>query len=62
MAAIGILFSFNYIKNPSYLNLKLDYTRISWKWLAKIIITLIFPAAVLAIFMNPLWNKINLDD
>jgi len=60
MAAVGILFAFNFMHNPSYLNLKLDYTRLSLRFLAKTVVTLIIPGVVLGIFVNPLWNKIEL--
>ena len=59
MAAIGILFSFNYIKNPTYLALELTYTKCSWKFLGRWLITLVLPAIVAAIFLNPLWTKIS---
>ncbi len=62
MAAVGILFAFNMIKNPAHLYLQLDYTRISWRFLGKIIVTLIIPIITLAIFVNPLWNNIDLSD
>jgi hypothetical protein len=60
MAAIGILFAFNFLHNPSYLNLKLDYTRISFRFIGKTLITLIIPGIILAIFVNPLWNRLDL--
>ncbi len=62
MAAVGILFAFNMIRNPAHLYLQLDYTRISWRFLGKIIVTLIIPIITLAIFVNPLWNRIDLSD
>lgn len=62
MAAVGILMAFNYMKNPAHLHLQLDYTRISLKFLAKIVITLIIPIIALLIFVNPLWDKIDLSD
>ena len=62
MAALGILMAFNFMKNPAHLCLQLDYTRISLKFLAKIIVTLIIPIITLLIFVNPLWNKIDLSN
>ena len=62
MAAVGILMAFNFMKNPAHLYLQLDYTRISLKFLAKIIVTLIIPVIILLIFVNPLWNKIELSN
>lgn len=62
MAAVGILMAFNYMKNPAHLYLQLDYTRISLKFLAKIVVTLIIPIVALLIFVNPLWDKIDLSD
>ena len=62
MAALGILLAFNFMRNPSHLHLQLDYTRLSFKFLGKIVVTLIVPVAILAIFLNPLWNKIDLPD
>lgn len=58
MAAVGILMAFNFMKNPAHLYLQLDYTRISLKFVAKIIVTLIIPIVTLLIFVNPLWNRI----
>jgi hypothetical protein len=60
MAAVGILLAFNFMRNPSHLHLQLDYTRLSLKFLAKIVVTLIVPVAILGIFVNPLWDKIDL--
>lgn len=62
MAAVGILLAFNFMRNPSHLHLQLDYTRLSLKFLAKIVVTLIIPVAILGIFVNPLWNKIDLSN
>lgn len=62
MAAVGILLAFNYMRNPSYLHLQLDYTRLSLKFLAKIVVTLIIPVVILGIFVNPLWDKIDLSN
>lgn len=58
MAAVGILLAFNYVNNPSYLNLKLNYTRLSWRFMAKTVVTLVLPVLVLLIFVNPLWDMI----
>ena len=62
MAAVGILFAFNFMRNPSHLHLQLDYTRLSCRFIAKIVITLIVPVILLGIFVNPLWDKITLSD
>ncbi len=62
MAAVGILFAFNVMKNPAHLYLQLDYTRTSLRFLGKIVVTLIIPLITLGIFLNPLWNKIELPD
>ena len=62
MAAVGILLAFNLMRNPSHLHLQLDYTRLSLKFLAKIVVTLIIPVAILGIFANPLWNKLDLSN
>jgi hypothetical protein len=62
MAAVGILSAFNLMENPAYLNLKLDYTRISLRFIGKIVVTVIIPIGLLLIFVNPLWDKIDLDD
>jgi hypothetical protein len=55
MAGIGIIIGFNLMKNPSHLNLELNYTRKSLGFLGKTIVTLVIPLAVLLIFLNPLW-------
>ena len=62
MAALGILAAFNFMRNPSHLHLQLDYTRISGRFLAKIVVTLIIPVIILGIFVNPLWDKIGLSN
>lgn len=62
MAAVGILLAFNLMRNPSHLHLQLDYTRLSLKFLAKIVVTLIIPVAILGIFANPLWTKLDLSN
>lgn len=61
MAAVGILMAFNLMKNPSHLNLQLNYTRISCKYVGKVVVTILFPVLILLIFVNPLWDKIDLD-
>lgn len=62
MAAVGIILAFNYMRNPSHLHLQLDYTRLSLRFIGKIIVTLIIPVVVLLIFVNPLWDKITLSN
>lgn len=62
MAGVGILFAFNFMKNPSHLYLQLDYTRFSFRFLKKILLTLLIPVIIVAAFLNPLWNKVNLGD
>lgn len=62
MAAVGILLAFNFMKNPAHLHLQLDYTRLSLKFIGKILVTLIVPVAILGIFINPLWDKIDLSN
>lgn len=62
MAAVGILMAFSFMKNPAHLYLQLDYTRISCRFLGKILVTLIIPIITLLIFVNPLWNKITLSN
>ena len=58
MGAIGILYAFCLMKNPSHLQLQLNYGRISFRFLAKIIVTLFFSLCVVAFFVNPLWYRI----
>ncbi len=62
MAAVGIILAFNYMRNPSHLHLQLDYTRLSLRFVGKIIVTLIIPVVVLLIFVNPFWNKLTLSN
>jgi hypothetical protein len=62
MAGVGILLAFNFMRNPSHLHLQLDYTRLSCRFVAKIVVTLIVPVIILAIFLNPLWDKITLSN
>jgi hypothetical protein len=58
MAISGMLLAFNLLKNPSNLAKQLGYSRLSCRFLGKLLITLIVPLVVLAIFVNPLWDKI----
>lgn len=62
MAGVGILLAFNFMRNPSHLHLQLDYTRLSCRFVGKIVVTLIVPVIILAIFLNPLWDKITLSN
>lgn len=58
MCAFGTIIGLSCMKKPFNLAKPLDYSRISFKFLAKFIITIIITIIPLVIFMNPLWNKI----
>jgi len=59
MAISGMFLAFNLLKNPANLAKQLSYSRLSCKFLGKLCITLIIPLVALAIFVNPLWDKID---
>lgn len=61
MAAFGVVFSLLYLPNPSTLVRPLSYTRLSLKFIARIVVQIICAAIPLAIFLNPGWSKIDVD-
>lgn len=58
MAAVGILAAFNFMKNPAHLSCELSYSKCSFKFLGRFLITIIIPGIIVAIFLNPLWQRI----
>ena len=61
MAAFGIVVSLMFTKNPSIYVRPLAYSRFSLKFLAKLLIQLFLAVVPLAIFVNPGWQKIDID-
>lgn len=59
MAAVGIIFSLIFTKDPSIFVLPLGYSRLSLKFLARVIIFIVLAAIPLAAFLNPGWSQIN---
>ena len=55
MVSIGIVCAFNLMHQPGYLVQKLQYSRLSSKYMLKFIVTLLIPLSIVAIFLNPLW-------
>lgn len=62
MAGFGTIIGLSCMKKPFNLAKPLDYSRISLKFLAKFIITIIITVIPLIIFMNPLWGRIETTD
>jgi hypothetical protein len=60
MAALGALTAFNFMKWPYNLTKMLNYSRISFKYLAKFLITILISLIPIAIFLNPFWGDIDL--
>jgi hypothetical protein len=61
-AGYGTIIGLNYLKQPYNLYKILGYTRISLKFAAKVFLTILIAVIPLAVFMNPLWNKIQSDN
>lgn len=59
MAGVGIVFSLILTKDPSIFVRPLAYSRLSLRFVARFIILIVFAAIPLAIFLNPLWAKID---
>lgn len=62
MASFGTIIGLNCMKRPSNLAQMLSYSRLSLRFLGKIIITICLGVVPLAIFLNPLWNRIQTSD
>lgn len=61
MAAFGIIFSLLYLPDPSILVRPLSYTRLSLKFIARIVVQVVCAVIPLAIFLNPGWSMIDVD-
>ena len=59
MAAFAILIGLNVNNFPHRFAMLLDYTRLSGKYVARFLLTIVVGVIPVAIFMNPLWEKIN---
>ncbi len=57
-AGFGVILGFSYMKKPYNLAKVLSYTRISIKFVAKLLITIVVGLIPLVIFLNPLWHNI----
>ena len=56
MAAIGVIIGFSWNSKPHNFARMLAFSRISIKFVARFLLTLIISVIPLAIFLNPLWN------
>lgn len=61
MVGTGIIFSLFIIKDPSILVRPLAYSRLSFKFIGRLIIFIILAAIPLAAFINPGWTMINVE-
>ena len=59
MAAFGILMGLGVNNQAHKLAMLLGYTRVSFKYVARFLITIVLGLIPVAIFMNPLWAKIS---
>lgn len=59
MAAVGIILSLIFTKDPSIFVKPLSYSRLSLKFVARFILFIILAAIPLAAFVNPGWSKID---
>ena len=59
MAAVGIILSLIFTKDPSIFVRPLAYTRLSFKFVGRFILFIILAAIPLAAFVNPGWSKID---
>ena len=58
MAAFGLLIGLIWMSRPQYLLKSLNYSRLTFTWIAKLLITILSAGIPVAIFLNPLWLKI----
>jgi hypothetical protein len=62
MAAVAIMLAFSFMQKPAYLVQKLQYSRLTLKYMGKFLVTLLIPLAIVGVFLNPLWQKISIDN
>lgn len=60
-AALGVVLGLSYMKRPYNLTKVLNYSRISIRFLARVIIMIIIGLVPIVIFLNPLWHRIHTD-
>lgn len=58
MAGFGLLVGLMFMNNPENLTKPLAYSRLSLKFVARILIMILLAAVPAAVFLNPLWVKI----
>jgi hypothetical protein len=59
MAAVGIILSLIFTRDPSIFVKPLAYTRLSFKFVARFILLIVLAVIPLAAFANPGWSKID---
>lgn len=58
MADFGLIIGLMFMRNPGNLTKPLAYTRLSFKYVGRLLIMIVLAAIPAAIFLNPLWAKI----
>jgi hypothetical protein len=58
MAGFGLLIGLTYMQNPQNLAKPLAYSRLSFKYVGKLLLMILLAAIPAAIFLNPLWTRI----
>jgi len=58
-AGFGALIGLNYLESPYNLHKVLGYTRLSFKFAGRLVLTIVMAVIPLAVFLNPLWNRIH---
>lgn len=60
-AGFGVILGLNYMHKPYNLARLLSYSRLSIKFIVRLLLTIIVAAIPLIIFLNPLWHEIKTD-
>lgn len=61
-AGFGVVLGLNYMQKPYNLARLLSYSRLSIKFIARLLLTIVVAAIPLVLFLNPLWHEIRTDD
>lgn len=62
MAGFGLVIGLMYMKNPENLTKPLAYSRLSFKFVGRLLVMILLAAIPAAIFLNPLWTHITNDN
>lgn len=62
MAVFGIIYGLTFLRNQERLMKVVAYPRSNKKYIIRLILSALFAAIPVALFMNPFWKKINLVD